>query len=348
VTFKAQGFKSRGRMSWCTIESDPGVFTELISTIGVRGVQMEELYGLEAIDKLTHAYGLIFLFKWQKEANKDQVLEAEVVFFSRQKIPNACATQAILNVLMNRPEIDLGEHLSNFKEFVRDLPPQIIGETIGNSEPIRIAHNSFARPEPFILDSKEATEDDDVYHFIGYVPVNGALYELDGLQPGPILLGECDMNNWLQAARPAIQERIERYSSKEIRFNLLALVRNRADAARERIAAIETAQSLVRTRIGGVEQEEPNDDNVATIASLRKQLHALDVEHSQLQEVVLREKQRFEDWAIENVRRKHNYVPFVFGLLKILAKEGKLAGLREEGKKQSAARTQAAQKRNAK
>ena len=38
------------------------------------------------------------------------------------------------------------------------------------------------------------------------------------------------------------------------------------------------------------------------------------------------------DWAAENVRRHHNYVPFVVDLLKVLAEQGKLGAMMDDAK----------------
>jgi ubiquitin carboxyl-terminal hydrolase L5 len=84
------------------------------------------------------------------------------------------------------------------------------------------------RQEPFVSGpAEEASEKDDVFHFVAYIPYNGKVYELDGLKPGPIKLGTIGPysafrfvfisvspgdigDDWLNSVRPAIQERIEK------------------------------------------------------------------------------------------------------------------------------------------
>ena len=152
---------------------------------------------------------MIFLFKWQEEPEKRQTLEHydPNLFFAKQVINNACATQAILSILMNQSEkIDIGPELTQIKTFTVGMDARDKGWTIGNSNVIRENHNSFARQDPFTIDDEDQKggKDDDVFHFIGYVPFNGQLYELDGLQNGPISFGECTEESWLSLAREQI------------------------------------------------------------------------------------------------------------------------------------------------
>ena len=65
------------------------------------------------------------------------------------------------------------------------------------------------------------------------MPINGSLYELDGLQPAPINHGLCAYEDFPEVVMPVLRRRVERYPGGEIRFNLLAMVRDLRIRARE-------------------------------------------------------------------------------------------------------------------
>lgn len=56
------------------------------------------------------------------------------VFFAEQVITNACATQALLAVLLNRPDIELGQTLTDLQTFTADFPPNLRGTTAASLE----------------------------------------------------------------------------------------------------------------------------------------------------------------------------------------------------------------------
>ncbi|XP_072504438.1 ubiquitin carboxyl-terminal hydrolase isozyme L5 isoform X2 [Notamacropus eugenii] len=375
---------------WCLMESDPGVFTELIKGFGesgghrvasetweeaqrrrrppdpawagpdalqlgartewraapghppaprpgqeqgCRGAQVEEIWSLEPenFEKLKPVHGLIFLFKWQPgEEPAGSVVQdsrLDTIFFAKQVINNACATQAIVSVLLNctHQDVHLGETLSEFKEFSQSFDAAMKGLALSNSEVIRQVHNSFARQQMFEFDAKTSAKEEDAFHFVSYVPVNGRLYELDGLREGPIDLGACNQEDWINAVRPVIEKRIQKYSEGEIRFNLMAIVSDRKMIYEQKIAELQRQLA-----------EEPMDTDQSS-----NMLSTIQSEVAKHQMLIEEEIQKLKRYKIENIRRKHNYLPFIMELLKTLAEHQQLIPLVEKAKeKQNAKKAQ--------
>lgn len=156
------------------------------------------------------------------------------MFFAHQTIQNACATQALLSVLMNKTDdVEIGAQMKDFREFTMVLPPEFRGEALSNSDLIREVHNSFARSNPFVDETHKTGKAEDAFHFIAYTPINGTLYELDGLQPSPISHGACSTDDFPSKVVDVLQRRISRYDTTEIRFNLLAMCRDLRVRARD-------------------------------------------------------------------------------------------------------------------
>lgn len=283
---------------WCTIESDPAVFTEMLKLIGVKNVQLEEIYSLnrDHLDRFGQVYGVVFLFKYrynEQESAKSRsgriVPVPDGLFFANQTIRNACATQAILSVVLNAP-IEIGEELKQFKTFSAEMDPMTKGMVLSNSEMIREAHNSFAVPQTLIVDNPTGKKEDP-FHFVAYIPWNGSVYELDGLQAGPRELGPISSDSWLDVVTPEVASRIGEYGGSEIRFNLMVVVEDQ----RQRLQ-----KQLTQLQEEGATEEQLNETQNEYFQQTEK--HAV--------------------WKRENNRRKWNFMPLIVDFLKLLAKTG--------------------------
>lgn len=301
-------------------------------------------------------YGLIFLFKFYREDDPKALdpLPNTNLFFARQVVQNACATQAILSVLFNHPEIDIGTALECEKAFILSSPdsPQPLsaeklaerrGEMLGQCDGIRRVHNSFRAESGFELPDT-GRGSGEAFHYVSYLPFSGKVYELDGLLKGPVCHGECDMDNWMKTITPEIVQRIEKIQSRsasgmDIRFNLLALVPNKLEKVK---AALETRRhvrhaALIKALSFGADvsiDEELNEEapnNVPTMEELPNDLTKLNelieecaVAMSALEAMLFQENEKHKAWDDENARRRHDWVPFIINTLELLAKRGEL------------------------
>lgn len=183
------------------------------------------------------------------------------------------------------------------------------------------AHNSFARSDPFehTRDPDDDREKEDAYHFISYVPIDGELYELDGLKRTPISHGRIDgdpESDWTDRARQVIEARIKSYGGNEVMFNLMAICADQVDTLQRRITAIQHTQGSAAS----------GDTGTDLAGDMRVELIDL---QGRLQE----ELEKRQRWTFENTLRRHNHLGLVHALLVALAKDGMLKEATEDARK---------------
>ena len=259
-------------------------------------------------------HGLIFLFKWVSDDYSDGSLLKDHnilgdLFFAKQVINNACATQALISILLNcyHSDLKLGKTLTEFKEFTRYFDSNMKGLSLSNAELIRNVHNSFARQQLFEFDGKSKKKDNDVFHFISYIPFAGRLIEIDGLKEGPFDLGPIpEGSHWVSVAKPHIEKRMQKYATGEIHFNLMAMVSD-----------LKMVYSRQIFELQAIETEDAKTK----------------IEH--LKMLISDEEAKMERYKLENVRRKHNYLPLIIEILKELGQQGKLVDIYEKAKQKA-------------
>ncbi|KAI1625493.1 ubiquitin carboxyl-terminal hydrolase L5 [Exophiala viscosa] len=244
---------------WAELENDPEVFTTLLREWGVPGVQVNEVVPLDSVfdHPAESIFGLIFLSRWMPaETDNDITKPPAGVWFANQTLPFSCATVALLNIMNNHSGIDLGPPLNEFRENTLKMTPKERGIALDAFDHVRDVHNSFATEidklnidlrlkQEFAAAEKEKKakaaqskrprkknkkqtkqyeEDENGFHFVAYVPVDGCVWKMDGLEQLPRKLGAlADGDSWVAMVLPELQAQCETATASAFEFSLLSL-----------------------------------------------------------------------------------------------------------------------------
>jgi len=210
------------------------------------------------------------------------------------------------------------------------------------------------------MEKDEKDEKGDAFHFVGYVCVDGKVYELDGLKPGPILVGDAPASGpWFETARVEIKNRIDSYTQKaaagggedkvELRFNLMAITASKLAEAeksieksrflRQRVNISLVSQGEEVTLEDEVDDDEAPDDipsfddlTELPLEELKKMVENCSNEIAALEPIVEEETKRRAKWAKENALRRFDLVPLALCALRHLARKKELMPAFEKGK----------------
>lgn len=148
----------------------------------------------------------------------------------------------------------MGTTLSRLKLHTSGMCPENKGWAIGNTPELACAHNSHAMPQAKRRQDKNTGVSTgrftgEAFHFVSYVPINGRLFELDGLKPYPMDHGPWkEHEEWTEQFRRVITDRLGISTGEQlqdIRFNLMAVVPDRRLAISHKLTMLKTNRQIV-------------------------------------------------------------------------------------------------------
>lgn len=135
------------------------------------------------------------------------------------------------------------------------MSPENKGWAISNTPELACAHNSHAIPQARKKTDKQAMSSGrftgEAFHFVSFVPIDGRLFELDGLKPYPQDHGPWEPHeDWTDKFRRVMSERLgidtgEQYH--DIRFNLMAVVPDRRLAISDKLKALQENKNILKS-----------------------------------------------------------------------------------------------------
>lgn len=220
---------------------------------------------------------------------------------------------------MNHKTLNIGPQLNEFYKETLPVGPPLRGYKLSENTFIRAIHNKFARRMDHLLSDASLQEESTkrkppkfrrktpllgmkrkgsrkkanmqyAYHFVAYVPVGDAVYELDGLKTSPLKLGEFTSSApWTSIARPQIQARMLEHEESEHSFNLLSLCSNtsletlRAKVC-ETLASVSLASGYIKQKAKDIDlSNEPAElHDVEKLAGFKLTMDDIDISVQQL------------------------------------------------------------------
>jgi hypothetical protein len=184
------------------LSNDPESLTAFAETIGLNPAcfQFAEIFSFdpELLALIPRPiYTIIFLFPINKEGGFIESrhttpveLQPPIPWFTFQTLGNACGSIAVIHSIMNnldRLSIREGSWLSRFvSAFGPDTTPAQRANFIEHNTNLVDLHEQNA-----LQDTTPLNKDSQWNHFVTFLLLGGALWELDGRKPQPINHGPC-------------------------------------------------------------------------------------------------------------------------------------------------------------